>query len=91
MAILFVQFGILGIAAAQMAGLFGRFHFVLDLANHPQRQYLLTSLAALILFAVTRRWRWSGLALACVGWSAWLIVPLYIGSASRGHNQQGKT
>jgi endonuclease/exonuclease/phosphatase (EEP) superfamily protein YafD len=73
------KLGLAAVLTAQIAGLFGRRHFLLDLANHPQVQYLLASIAALLLLAASRRWCWALVACICIGWSGWRVVPWSFG------------
>lgn len=66
-----------------LAGYWGGSHWVLDLFSHFRVQYLAGGVLLAVVLLWLRRWRWSGVALLCVGMNAVAVLPWY-GSRHRG-------
>lgn len=63
---------------ALIAGQFGARHIYLDLFSHFQLQYAVCSLILGAALLCMRSWRWAALALSCLIWTSWLVVPWYL-------------
>ncbi len=63
---------------ALIAGQFGARHIYLDLFSHFQLQYAACSLILVVALLGMRSWRWAALALSCLIWTLWLVVPWYL-------------
>ncbi len=70
-----------GLAAASIAGIFGRFWWLLDVCSHFRLQYALLSIPVLAILSYLRAWRWALVAGIVLTLNASLIVPLYWGGS----------
>lgn len=63
---------------AVIAGQFGEQHLYLDLFSHFQLQYAVCSLILASVLLGLRSWKWAALALSCLIWTSWLVIPWYL-------------
>jgi len=84
---LFLQVATLCLLLLSVAGYAGRLHKLPELASHFKLQYLLGSLACLLLFlSLHSSWSWPLVATLCVVINAAAIFPLYVSPANAGSN-----
>ncbi len=80
----FAALGILaagGLAVASIAGLLGRWWWLLDLCSHFRLQYAALAIPVLATLAYLRAWRWATVAGIVLALNASLVAPLYWGGA----------
>ena len=74
--------GLVVIGIFSLLGYLGRFHQLLELANHFRLQYLLGATLGLIFMLVWKNWRWSLIAAAFVALNAFHVLPWFVPSSS---------
>lgn len=80
--------GAAGLAAASVAGIVGRWWWLLDLCSHFRLQYAVLALPVGFVLASQRAWRWALVAAVVFTLNTALVLPLYWGGASNIDNER---
>ncbi len=74
--------GAAGLAVASLAGIVGRWWWLLDLCSHFRLQYAVLAVPILAILAVLQAWRWALVAAVVLTLNVSLIAPLYWADAT---------